>query len=323
MSILVTGVAGFIGSYVAKALLAKGCKVVGVDDLNPYYSVDLKKARLEPLKAEATFTFHHLDIADYDAITAALNNTTVEAAIHLAAQAGVRHSIDHPFDYGRANLLGHLSILEFARARTLKHLVYASSSSVYGKNTEIPYGEAQMTDAPASLYGATKKSNELMSAAYASLYDLPQTGLRFFTVYGPLGRPDMAYWIFTEKMLKGEPIDIFNRGDMGRDFTYIDDIVDGVLAALDHPPDRDSRFHQVFNLGNDRPETLMTLVECLETALGVEAVKQFKPMQSGDVQRTWADISAAQKQLGYTPKTTLKEGIAQFVSWRRSLATPF
>jgi len=323
MSILVTGAAGFIGSYVSRALLARGETVIGVDNLNPYYPVSLKKARLEPLNAEAAFTFRELDIADYAALTEAVKDAGVTAIMHLAAQAGVRHSIEAPFEYGRANLSGHLNVLELARTLHVKHLVYASSSSVYGANKDVPFSEAHRTDAPASLYGATKKADELMSASYARLYDLPQTGLRFFTVYGPWGRPDMAYWIFTEKMLKGEPIQIFNHGEMGRDFTFIDDIVDGTLAALDRAPDKAHGFHRVYNLGNDRPENLMTLVKLLEEALGVTAEKEMLGMQDGDVERTWADISRARNDLNYRPKVTLQEGIARFIEWRRSLPNGF
>lgn len=323
MSILVTGAAGFIGSYVSRALLARGETVIGVDNLNPYYPVSLKKARLKPLNAEAAFTFRELDIADYAALTEAVKDAGVTTVVHLAAQAGVRHSIEAPFDYGRANLSGHLNVLELARALRVKHLVYASSSSVYGANKDVPFSEAHRTDAPASLYGATKKADELMSESYARLYDLPQTGLRFFTVYGPWGRPDMAYWIFTEKMLKGEPIQIFNHGEMGRDFTFIDDIVDGTLAALDHAPDKAHGFHRVYNLGNDRPESLMTLVKLLEEALGVSAEKEMLGMQDGDVERTWADISRARNDLHYQPKVTLQEGVARFIAWRRSLPNDF
>lgn len=323
MSILVTGAAGFIGSYVSRALLARGETVLGVDNLNPYYPVSLKKARLEPLNTEAAFTFREVDIADDKALTDAAKDAGVTAIVHLAAQAGVRHSIEAPFDYGRANLSGHLNILELARALRVKHLVYASSSSVYGANKEVPFSEAHRTDAPASLYGATKKADELMSESYARLYALPLTGLRYFTVYGPWGRPDMAYWIFTEKMMKGEPIQIFNHGEMGRDFTYIDDIVDGTLAALDHAPDKTSGFHRVYNLGNDRPESLMTLVKLLEEALGETAKKEMLGMQDGDVERTWADISRARKDLNYQPKVTLQEGIARFIEWRRALPNNF
>ena len=323
MSILVTGAAGFIGSYVSHALMARGETVIGVDNLNDYYAPSLKAARLDQLNAKDGFTFHKIDIADYDALKSAVADKSVTAIVHLGAQAGVRYSIENPFAYGRSNLAGHLSMLELARQLNVKHMVYASSSSIYGANKEIPFSEEHKTDAPVSFYGATKKSNELMSFSYARLYDLPLTGLRFFTVYGPWGRPDMAYWLFTEKMLKGEPIKIFNNGDMGRDFTYIDDIVDGVLAALDRPPTPDQDHHRVYNLGNDRPEKLMTMIELLEKELGIVAEKEMLGMQDGDVKRTWADITRARNELGYQPKIPLEEGIRRYVAWRRGLNTPF
>lgn len=323
MAVLVTGAAGFIGSYVAHALLTRGENVIGIDSLNDYYPTTLKDARLARLLPQPSFTFHKLDIADFDALVAPCENAGIETIIHLAAQAGVRYSIQNPFAYERSNLAGHLSVLELARRLKTKHLVYASSSSVYGANTQIPFSEEHKTDAPVSLYGATKKANELMSSSYARLYDLAQTGLRFFTAYGPWGRPDMAYWMFTEKMLKGEPIQIFNHGDMRRDFTYIDDIVDGVIAAHDAPPAADRAFHQIFNLGNDKPEKLMTMIQLLEKELGVEAKKEMLGMQDGDVERTWADISLARQRLGYAPKTSLADGIARYVEWRRSLPQAF
>lgn len=323
MAVLVTGAAGFIGSYVAHALLARGENVIGVDNLNDYYPTALKDARLAKLLPHSSFIFHRLDIADFGALAEHCENAGIETIIHLAAQAGVRYSIQNPFAYERSNLAGHLSILELARKLKTKHLVYASSSSIYGANTQIPFSETHKTDSPASLYGATKKANELMSSSYARLYDLAQTGLRFFTVYGPWGRPDMAYWMFTEKMLKGEPIQVFNHGNMGRDFTYIDDIVDGVIAAHDAPPAADQAFHQIFNLGNDKPEKLMTLIQLLEKELGVEAKKEMLGMQDGDVERTWADISLARRRLEYAPKTSLADGIAHYVEWRRSLPQAF
>ena len=323
MTILVTGVAGFIGSYVAQALLARGDTVIGIDNLNDYYARSLKQARLAPLTGKPGFVFHQTDIADYDIITRIAHDTGVTKIVHLAAQAGVRYSIENPFAYGRSNLMGHLSILELARHLNVEHMVYASSSSVYGANTEIPFSETHMTDQPVSLYGATKKSGELLSTSYARLYGFPLTGLRFFTVYGPSGRPDMAYWIFTEKMLKGEPIEVFNHGDMGRDFTYIDDIANGVLAALDRPPSSNHAFHRVYNLGNDRPERLMTLIELLEKELGVTANKNMVGMQEGDVQRTWADITRARDELGYNPRISLADGIARFVKWRKALSQAF
>lgn len=323
MSVLVTGAAGFIGAYVARALLARGETVTGVDNLNDYYSPALKRARLDWLKSEKSFSFHRVDIADYEALRAALKDANVNTIIHLAAQAGVRYSLENPFAYARSNLTGHLSILELARTLSVNHLVYASSSSVYGANKDIPFKEDDRTDDPVSLYGATKKADELMSSAYARLYGLAQTGLRFFTVYGPWGRPDMAYWIFTEKILKGEPIEVFNQGNMSRDFTYIDDAVDGVLAAHDKPPDAAAGFHRVYNLGNDRPEKLNALIELIEKALGAKAQKRLLGMQDGDVERTWADISRARRELGYNPSVSLAEGVERFVAWRRSLPGAF
>lgn len=319
--ILVTGAAGFIGAATATALLERGDEVVGIDNINDYYSRALKRARLSGLTPRKGFSFHQLDIADYAALSAAAVGR-FDAIIHLAAQAGVRYSIENPFAYARSNLDGHLSLLELGRRLGVPHLVYASSSSVYGANSKTPFAEDDRTDAPVSFYGATKKANEIMSASYARLYGLPLTGLRFFTVYGPWGRPDMAYLVFAEKMLKGEQIEIFNEGRMGRDFTYIDDIVEGVLVAAERPPAAGDAFHRVFNLGNDRPEELMTLVALLEKELGVEAKKVFKGMQKGDVERTWADISKARRELGYDPKTSLADGIARTIAWRRSLAAP-
>ncbi len=319
--ILVTGAAGFIGAATATALLERGDEVFGIDNINDYYSTALKRARLSGLTPRKGFSFHQLDIADYAALSAAAVGR-FDAIIHLAAQAGVRYSIENPFAYARSNLDGHLSLLELGRRLGVPHLVYASSSSVYGANSKTPFVEDDRTDAPVSFYGATKKANEIMSASYARLYGLPLTGLRFFTVYGPWGRPDMAYLVFAEKMLKGEQIEIFNEGRMGRDFTYIDDIVEGVLAAAERPPAAGDAFHRVFNLGNDRPEELMTLVALLEKELGVEAKKVFKGMQKGDVERTWADISKARRELGYDPKTSLANGIARTIAWRRGLAAP-
>lgn len=321
MRILVTGAAGFIGAATVAALLDRGDEVVGVDNLNSYYPAALKRARLERLAARKGFSFHELDIADYAALTGAAAGG-FDAIIHLAAQAGVRYSIENPFAYARSNLDGHLSLLELGRRKNVPHLVYASSSSVYGANTKTPFSEEDRTDQPVSFYGATKKADEAMSASYARLYSLPLTGLRFFTVYGPWGRPDMAYLIFTEKMLKGEPIEIFNQGRMGRDFTFIDDIVAGVLAATARPPGAGDAFHRLFNLGNDRPEELMTLVALLEKELGIEARKVFTGMQKGDVERTWADISKARALLGYDPKISLAGGIATTIAWRKGLKTP-
>ena len=323
MTILLTGAAGFIGAHCARALLARGEQVIGVDNLNDYYTPALKQARLAQFEGNSSFTFFNLDIADYDGLIKAVAPLKPKRVVHLAAQAGVRYSLENPFAYAKSNLVGHLSVLEIGRQLELEHVVYASSSSIYGANTKTPFSESDVTDAPVSLYGATKKSDELLSTSYARLYQLPLTGLRFFTVYGPWGRPDMAYWIFTEKMLKGEPIQVFNHGQMGRDFTYIDDIVDGVLAALDHPPKADDVFHRVFNLGNDQPEQLMDMISILERELGIEAQKEMMGMQKGDVERTWADISKARRELGYAPKVSLADGLAKFVAWRKGLNQPF
>ncbi len=321
MRILVTGAAGFIGAATAAALLDRGDTVVGVDNVNDYYPIALKRARLARLTPHRGFSFHEIDIADHEALVRVADGA-FDAIIHLAAQAGVRYSIENPFAYARSNLVGHLSVLELGRRLAIPHLVYASSSSVYGANRKTPFSENDRVDEPVSFYGATKKSDEAMSSSYARLYSTPLTGLRFFTVYGPWGRPDMAYLIFAEKMLKGEPIEIFNDGRMARDFTYIDDIVAGVLAATARLPGAEDAFHQVFNLGNDRPEELMTLVSLLEKELGVEVKKVFKGMQKGDVERTWADISKARRLLGYDPKTSLPEGIARTMAWRKSLKAP-
>lgn len=323
MPILVTGAAGFIGYHVSTALLEQGIGVAGVDSMNDYYAPALKHARLEQLSRFRNFAFYKTDIADYTALAAIPEIRDIRCAIHLAAQAGVRHSIDNPFAYTHANITGHLSVLELARHFRFDHLVYASSSSVYGANTLSPFSEGHRTDSPVSLYGATKKSGEMLSRSYAHLYRIPQTGLRFFTVYGPWGRPDMAYWIFTDRMLRGETVDIFNHGNMGRDFTYIDDIVSGILAALENPPGKSRSFHRLYNLGNDRPENLMTMVSLLEKALGVNARKNMTDMQKGDVERTWADIAQARDDLGYAPSVSLEEGIERFVSWRKGFPGNF
>ncbi|MCK5748589.1 MAG: NAD-dependent epimerase/dehydratase family protein [Oricola sp.] len=320
MAILVTGAAGFIGASVSRALMARGEEVVGLDNLNSYYPISLKRARLSFLLREPGFRFVEGDITDGAMLHAEFASESVSGVIHLAAQAGVRYSIENPFSYNSANLTGHLSILEFVRRRNDNiHLVYASSSSVYGANSKTPFSETDRVDSPVSFYGATKKSNEIMSESYARLYGIRQTGLRFFTVYGPWGRPDMAYWTFTEKMLRGEPIQIFNHGNMGRDFTYIDDIVSGVIAAFDNPPKESSCPHEIYNLGNDKPEALMTMISILESELGVTAKKEFKGMQSGDVERTWADITKARTVLGFSPTVSLADGLSEFVAWRKSL----
>jgi len=321
MAILVTGAAGFIGSYVSHALLARGEQVIGVDNMNDYYRVQLKRDRMAPLLEKPGFRFLELDISDRDAFNTALQGEKITRVIHLAAQAGVRYSIEHPFAYTQANITGHLVVLEFCRhLADLEHLVYASSSSVYGGNEKLPFSESDPVDRPISLYAATKKADELMSHTYSHLYRVPQTGLRFFTVYGPWGRPDMALWTFTEAILAGKPIRVFNHGEMKRDFTFVDDIVAGVVACLDSPPTDDgiTAPHRIYNIGNHRPEKLTHMIEVLEKALGRKAEKIFEPMQPGDVAETYADISAIQRDHGFTPTTSIEAGIPRFVDWYKS-----
>jgi len=316
--ILVTGVAGFIGMHVAERLLKDGCAVTGVDNLNDYYDVSLKQSRLEQLSKETNFNFYRADIADVDALMGVFEQTRPERVIHLAAQAGVRYSLEHPEAYVRSNLTGFSHVLEACRRNGVQHLLYASSSSVYGANKKVPFSESDSVDHPVSFYAATKKANELMAHSYAHLYGFPCTGLRFFTVYGPWGRPDMAYFSFTRDMLAGNPIRIFNHGNMVRDFTFIDDIVDGVLRVLETPPaaDADGARHAVFNIGNDHPVRLGDFVDTLESLLGVRAVREMCDMQPGDVVSTHADISSL-RALGYHPATSLEDGLAVFVDWYR------
>ncbi|MEO1658590.1 MAG: NAD-dependent epimerase/dehydratase family protein [Pseudomonadota bacterium] len=322
MAILITGAAGFIGYHTTLALLARGDEVVGIDNLNSYYDVALKRGRLQQLEGKPGFRFLEADLADGGAM-ATLRGEPIDRIIHLGAQAGVRHSIDEPLAYAQSNLIGQTEILELARSLGVKHCVYASSSSVYGRNSAIPFSESDRTDSPASFYGATKKSGEVLADSYAALYSLPLTGLRFFTVYGPWGRPDMAYMIFTRKILAGDPISVFGQGDMGRDFTYIDDCVDGIIRALDHiPAATDGGVpHRIFNLGNDKPERLGDFIGYLEEHLGKTATKEMKPMQPGDVRETWANITKARELLGYDPKTSLKDGLGHFIAWYRSYYT--
>lgn len=317
MRVLVTGAAGFIGAACAAALLARGNTVIGIDDLNDYYDPQLKRDRLATLGDG--FTFHRLDFADDTALDAALAKQGFDAILHLGAQAGVRYSIDNPRAYARSNIAGHLNLLEVARQRALP-MVYASSSSVYGGNTKLPFSVADRTDTPVSLYAATKRADELMSEAYAHLYRIPLTGLRFFTVYGPWGRPDMAVWLFTQAILEGRPIKVFNHGKMRRDFTYIDDIVAGVLAALDRPPADNgiASPHRLYNLGNNRSEALTDLIATIEAACEREAIKDYQPMQPGDVAETYADIEDARRDLGFAPTTPISEGVPRFVDWYRS-----
>ena len=318
MTVIVTGAAGFIGMHVAERLLDRGETVVGVDEFNAYYDPTLKDARAGRLADRDGFRMVRMDIADAEGMKALVAESGATRVVHLAAQAGVRYSIDNPFAYERSNLAGHLSVLEACRhAPGFEHLVYASSSSVYGDRPGEGAGfrESDAAAEPVSLYAATKRAGELMSFAYAKLYGFPQTGLRFFTVYGPWGRPDMAYFSFTRKILAGEPIEVFGEGKMARDFTYIDDIVDGILGALDRPPEHGT--NRILNIGDSRPVGLMKMIAILETALGRQAEKIFKPMQPGDVTETYADVSKLHALTGYAPKVKLEDGIPRFVEWYR------
>ena len=331
MKFLVTGAAGFIGFHTAKALLDRGDEVIGLDNVNAYYDVNLKEARLAQLTSRDGFSFTKGDLANKATIDQLFDKHEPERVIHLAAQAGVRYSLTNPGEYVQSNLVGFFNILEACRHQRVEHLVYASSSSVYGGNTHTPYSVHDNVDHPLSFYGATKKSNELMAHSYAHLYQLPVTGLRFFTVYGPWGRPDMALFLFTRNILAGEPIDVFNGGHHARDFTYIDDIVEGVVRAVDrvakpnpdwsgeHPdPGTSSAPYRLYNIGNNQPVELMHFIECLEKALGKQAKRNFLPLQPGDVMRTYADIDALACDIGYRPKTSIEEGISKFIEWYRS-----
>ena len=328
MRVLVTGAAGFIGFHTARALLARGDEVVGLDNLNPYYDPKLKTDRLAVLEPHANFHFRELDIADRGATQRLFDGEGFQRIVHLAAQAGVRHSIENPHVYVQSNVTGFLHMLEGCRQQKVEHLVYASTSSVYGANTRMPFSERQNVDHPLTLYAATKKANELMAHSYSSLYRLPTTGLRFFTVYGPWGRPDMSLFLFTRKILAGEPIDVFNAGHHQRDFTYVDDIVNGVIAALDHTampdpawnsaapdPSASSAPYRIYNIGNQRPIPLLRYIEVLEQCLGRKAQKNFVPLQPGDVPDTWADVEALARDVGYRPSTQIEEGVARFVEW--------
>jgi len=325
MRVLVTGVAGFIGFSLTQKLLARGDTVIGIDCVNDYYDLRLKEARLARLKELGgnRFTFLKADFADMAGVTIALDGLEFERIVHLGAQAGVRYSIEDPHAYVQSNLVGHLNLLEIGRHRGVEHMVYASSSSVYGGNEKLPFSVDDRVDHPLSLYAATKKADELMSETYAHLYRLPLTGLRFFTVYGPWGRPDMMMWIFTRKILAGEPIPVFNHGDMYRDFTYIDDIIAGVIACLDNPPPDDGlpkaggslKPHRLYNIGNHRSEHLMKVVEILEAECGRKAQVELLPMQPGDVRQSFADIDAIANDLGYQPTTSIDVGVPNFVAW--------
>ncbi|WOT06329.1 NAD-dependent epimerase [Shewanella youngdeokensis] len=331
MKYLVTGAAGFIGSKVSERLCAAGHKVIGIDNLNNYYDINLKKDRLNRLAIEPLFQFELLELTDRTGVDALFAAHKFDKVIHLAAQAGVRNSIDNPMAYADSNLIGHLTILEGCRHHKVKHLVYASSSSVYGLNSKMPFATSDSTDHPVSLYAATKKANELMAHSYSHLYGLPTTGLRFFTVYGPWGRPDMALLKFTHKIVRGEPIDVYNHGNLSRDFTYIDDIVEGIIRIQDCIPTVNPDWsvknanpatsfapYRVYNIGNGSPVKLMDYIVALENALGIKAIKNMMGMQPGDVLSTWADTEDLFKTVGYKPQTSVEDGVKQFVDWYKS-----
>jgi len=318
VAILVTGAAGFIGSHVCRRLLSRGDEVVGVDNLDDYYDPALKKARLSWLTDKRNFSFLQLDIAEEGVLETALGGRRITKVVHLAAQAGVRYSLENPRAYIRSNIVGHLEILELCRALpSFEHLVYASSSSVYGGNQKVPFSETDRVDRSVSLYAATKRADELMSHAYSHLYGIPQTGLRFFTVYGPWGRPDMAYWLFTQAMLEGKPIRVFNHGEMQRDFTYVDDVVEAVVTVLDRAPTAEKPPYRVYNVGNNNPVRLGHFIDVLENLLGVQAVRRYEPMQPGDMERTFADMTELERDFGFKPRITIEEGLARFVAWYR------
>lgn len=324
MKILVTGAAGFIGAHVSAALCAQGYQVVGIDNLNNYYDTKLKHARLDDILSNESFKFQCADITDSALINELFNNEKFERVIHLAGQAGIRYSIEEPMAYGESNLMGHLTILEACRHHNVGHLVYASSSSIYGLNTKVPFSTSDSVDTPVSLYAATKKANELMAHSYSQLYGLPTTGLRFFTVYGPWGRPDMALFKFTKAIIAGEPIDVYNHGELSRDFTYIDDIVEAVIRVQDRVPDSynvDTQAkvapYKLYNIGNGAPVKLVDFINCIEDAIGVKAQKNLLPMQAGDVEKTWADCDDLYQDIDFKPNTDLKDGVEAFVAWYR------
>ena len=329
--VLVTGAAGFIGSHLAHRLLDRGDEVVGVDNLNDYYDVRLKQDRLARLTSRENFSCHRLDVADRSGMESVFAESKVDRVVHLAAQAGVRYSIENPHAYVDSNLVGFVNVLEGCRHNGIEHLAYASSSSVYGSNRTVPFSVHHNVDHPISLYAATKKANELMAHTYSHLYGLPTTGLRFFTVYGPWGRPDMALFLFTEAILAGRPIDVFNNGQMRRDFTFVDDIVEGVVRVLDRTaapddtwqatspdPAGSSAPYRVYNIGNNEPVELMHLIETIENCLGMTAKKNMMPMQPGDVPETHADIDDLERDTGFRPSTSIEEGVGRFVEWYRA-----
>ncbi|MHB1000894.1 MAG: NAD-dependent epimerase [Armatimonadota bacterium] len=328
MKVLLTGAAGFIGFHTANRLLSRGDDVIGIDNLNSYYDVRLKEDRLAQLSCQSGFTFRKLDVSDRDGMGSAFKDIYPERVVHLAAQAGVRYSIENPYAYIDSNLVGFTNILECCRHNNVEHLVYASSSSVYGSNTRLPFSVDDNVDHPVSLYAATKKANELMAHTYSHLFGLPTTGLRFFTVYGPWGRPDMALFLFTHSILNGKSIDVFNYGNMKRDFTYVDDIVEGVIRVLDRVPEPDSEWsaetcstgcskapYKVYNIGNNNPVDLLHFIETLEKCLGMKAQKNLLPLQPGDVPATYADVDALIRDVGFKPDTPIETGIARFVDW--------
>ena len=327
MKILITGSAGFIGFHAVKKFLELGHEIVGIDNINDYYDTNLKKSRLQQISS-TRFKFIKADFADNLAVKKVFNDHVFDRVIHLGAQAGVRHSITNPNDYVNSNLIGFVNILEAARYAKVPHLVYASSSSVYGMNKKIPFSENDNVDYPISLYAATKKSNELMAHTYSHLYNIPTTGLRFFTVYGPWGRPDMAYFLFTKAILDGKEINIFNNGEMERDFTYIDDVINGIIKITDRPPSINSNPpsdsqntsapYKIYNIGNNKPENLLYFIEIIEKCLGKKARKNFLPMQPGDVVRTYANIDNLYNEIGYKPITHIEEGLQKFVDWYKS-----
>ncbi|HET7330899.1 NAD-dependent epimerase [Dyella sp.] len=330
MRVLVTGTAGFIGAALAERLLARGDQVYGIDNHNDYYDPSLKEARLARFATHASYTHLRADLADAQALNRAFHEFQPQRVVNLAAQAGVRYSLKNPQAYAQSNLVGFINILEACRHHQVKHLVYASSSSVYGANRKLPFAVEDAVDHPVSLYAATKKANELMAHTYSHLYGLPTTGLRFFTVYGPWGRPDMSPMLFADRIVRGEPIDVFNYGNHSRDFTYVDDIVEGVIRTMDHVAEPDLNYdptqpnpgasnapYRVYNIGNDQPVPLMHFIELMEQNLGRTVEKRLLPMQPGDVPDTWADVSALRRDVGYAPNTSIEEGVAKFVRWYR------
>ena len=316
MTILVTGIAGFIGSHLAKSLLKRGEKILGIDNLSNYYDVNLKKDRLNNLKAYKNLSFENIDIANYEDLEKVIKQYKISKVCHLAAQAGVRYSLEAPMEYIKSNIVGHLNILEICRNLNIKNLVYASSSSVYGGNTKVPFSIDDRVDTPVSLYAATKRADELMSYTYNHLYGINTIGLRFFTVYGPWGRPDMATWIFTKRIINGDPIEVYNNGVMERDFTYIDDIINGTISILDScKEETNQNFSKVYNIGNNKPENLLDFISIIEDYIGIKAIKIMKPLQKGDVANTYADISAIKSDFNFTPQTKLIEGVPKFIDW--------